>query len=212
MRFVLFSFIAFSFITGCIQTRSTIRGEKPSGGNPVFGTVPTAGEPSHTQEQVKAAEATSKASDIDEDFRKLYGRFEAVEGQLQAVKENEYVKSLEAKVVQLENKVALLETTVSDLNAKQKVAQAIPPAPANPLDAADKHFSEKKWEQAILSYEEYRKKHPKGDDYARATYRIGLSFQEMGLRGDAKAFYKEVVDKFPKSKEAGLAKTKLKKL
>jgi TolA-binding protein len=216
MRLLLSVFVVSFSLTACLQTRSAIRNDGPAPA-PVFGTVPSAktpSAPSHTPEQIKKAESVAQSSEIDDDFRQLYGRVEAVEGQLQAVKENEYVKGLEAKVNQLEGKLALLETTVADLNAKNRAAAEAPVAktPASPLEEANSHFEKKKWEDAILAYEEYRKKNPKGDGYSLATYRIGLSFQEMGLKSDAKAFYKEVVDKYPKSKEAGLAKTKLKKL
>lgn len=199
-------------VVGCLQTRSAIK-QDPA---PVYNT-PVAKAPTITPEQNKKAEVVAKTEDINSDFRQLYGRVEAVESQLQSVKENEYVKGLETKVQQMETKLALLETTVAELNAKSKAAPAAPPpyeAPkvSGPLEKANKAFDEKSWEDAILSYEEYRKKNPKGPQYAHATYRIGLSFQTMGLKDDAKAFFKEVVEKFPKSKEADLAKTKLKKL
>ena len=53
---------------------------------------------------------------------------------------------------------------------------------------------------------------PKGKRYADATYKIGMSFQELKLKDDAKAFYQEVIQKFPKSSEAKKAEVRLKKL
>ena len=82
----------------------------------------------------------------------------------------------------------------------------------SPLADATQHFNNKKWEDAILAYEDYRKHNPKGAEYAEATLKIGMCFQNMSLKDDAKVFYKEVVEKFPKSKEASVAKSKLKKL
>lgn len=195
---------------GCLQTRANLRQESPTY------TAPTKA-PSHSPEQTKQAEAVAKNEDVNNEFRQLYGRIETVESQLKESKENEYVKGLETKLQQMEAKMTLLETTVAELNAKAKAAPAAVPAYEPPkqmgiIDKADGHFLKKDWEDAILAYEEYRKKNPKGSDYAHATYRIGLSFQSMGLKDDAKAFFKEVVDKYPKSKEASLAKDKLKKL
>lgn len=218
MPIINFSLVVLSFciIAGCLQTRGNLKNEPPVKYN-----TPATKAPNVSVEQIKKAEVTAKTEDINTDFRQLYGRVEAVESQLQSKKDNEYVKSLETKVQQMETKMALLETTVADLHAKSKaaahqaaVAQAptVFPKAAGALDAANTHFDNKKWEDAILAYEEYRKKYPKGDDYGLATYRIGLSFQGLGLKEDAKAFFKEVVEKFPKSKEADLAKTKLKKL
>lgn len=203
-------FSSAAFVTGCLQTRANLRQESPTYTAP-------AKAPTHTVEQTKQAEAVAKNEDVNNEFRQLYGRLETVENQLKETKENEYVKGLETKVQQMEAKMALLETTVADLNAKAKAAPVAVPAYEPPkqmgvIDKADGHFLKKDWEDAILAYEDYRKKNPKGSDYAHATYRIGLAFQSMGLKDDAKAFFKEVVEKFPKSKEASLAKDKLKKL
>lgn len=198
-----------SVFAGCLQTRANLKGESPTY------TAPTKA-PSHTVEQTKKAEVAAAKADTDSEFRELYGRLETVEKQVKDSKENEYVKGLETKLQQMEAKMALLETTVADLNAKAKaVPPPPPPAPAKvagPLENGDKAFDKKEWEDAILAYEDYRKKNPKGGEYAHATFRIGLSFQNMGLKDDAKAFFKEVVEKFPKTKEADLAKGKLKKL
>lgn len=197
---------------GCLQTRANIKGDSA----PVYNTPKTV---QVSEDTLKKAEVAAKSEDVNTEFRQLNGRIEVLESQLNSVKENEYVKGLEAKILQMEQKITLLETTVADLNAKSKVEAAKPaaapiifPKSAGPLDAANAHFDRKNWEDAILAYEEYRKKHPKGGEYALATYRIGLSFQGLGLKEDAKAFFKEVVDKFPKTKEADLAKGKLKKL
>lgn len=207
---LIFTVVAFS---GCLQTRANLKQE-----NPTYA-APTAKAPSHTVEQTSKAEASAKNEDVNSEFRQLYGRLETVEAQLKDTKENEYVKGLETKIMQMEQKMALLETTVADLNAKAKASQAAqaaavaaPAKTVGPLENGDKAFDKKEWEDAILAYEDYRKKNPKGGEYAHATFRIGLSFQSMGLKDDARAFFKEVVDKFPKSKEAALAKGKLKKL
>ncbi len=195
-------------LAGCLQTRGNLKQD-----NPTY-TAPSKA-PSHTVEQTKKAEVAAAKVDTDSEFRELYGRLETVEKQVKDSKDNEYVKGLEVKVQQMEAKMALLETTVADLNAKAKAPPPPPPAPAKvagPLENGDKAYDKKEWEDAILAYEEYRKKNPKGSDYAHATFRIGLSFQNMGLKDDAKAFFKEVVEKYPKTKEADLAKGKLKKL
>lgn len=209
-NFKIIALIAFA-ASGCLQTRGALKQETPT----TFNTPAKA--PTITKEQATKAEAAAKTEDVNSEFRELYGRLESVEKQVKDSKENEYVKGLETKIQQMETKMALLETTVADLNAKAKAPPPAPtPAPAvkskSPVEAADSAFDKKEWEDAILAYEDYRKKNPKGSEYAHATFRIGLSFQNMGLKDDAKAFFKEVVDKFPKSKEADLAKGKLKKL
>ncbi len=214
---VLF-FVVMLFTAGCLQTRSNLRGQTPS----TPGVKPTV-----TPQQQKAAEEAVQKEDANKEFRELYGRIENVEKQLGDTKSNEPVKALEMKIAQMETELTLLRTTVSELNAKAKKDALLISSderagnhPQNhpkahfksPLSDATQHFDNKKWEDAILAFEEYRKHNPKGAEYPEATLKIGMCFQNMSLKDDAKVFYKEVVEKFPKSKEASVAKSKLKKL
>ena len=52
----------------------------------------------------------------------------------------------------------------------------------------------------------FRKENPQSLQFPIATLRIGLSFIELGLTKEAQVFFKEVVERFPKSKEAKTAK------
>ncbi len=202
---ILFVLSAFFVLTGCLQTRSALRNE-----------------PTVTAQQKTAADAAVQKEDKDREFRELYGRIEAVENQVNQVKDSERVKALETRLAQTETELNLLKTTVSELNAKAKKEALMlssderalfnKKSETTPMTAATKLFNDKKWEDAILAFEEYRKSNPKGKEYAEATLKIALCFQNMGLKDDAKVFFKEVVEKYPKSKEADTAKSKLKKL
>lgn len=196
-------------LTGCLQTRSALRGG-------------TSNTPVTTQQQ-KAAEEAVKKDDTDKEFRELYGRIETVEKQVAEAKDSEKVKMLETRLAVMETELNLMRATVSELNAKAKKDALLissderasaqqKQVAKSPLFDANKYFNDKKWEDAILAYEEYRKNNPKGKEYPEATLKIGLCFQNMSLKDDAKVFFKEVVDKYPKTKEADTAKSKLKKL
>jgi outer membrane protein assembly factor BamD (BamD/ComL family) len=192
-----------------LQTRSALRDQPGQA-------------PKISPQQQKAAEEAIQKDNLDKEFRELYGRIEAVENQIKIVSDGEKTKALETRVAQMETEMNLLRDTLSELNAKAKKdaqmlssdQRALIEKKNKPtvLEEATKHFEDKKWEDAILAYEEYRKTNPKGKEYAEATLKIGLCFQNMGLKDDAKVFFKEVVDKYPKTKEADTAKTKLKKL
>jgi TolA-binding protein len=80
----------------------------------------------------------------------------------------------------------------------------------NPFELGESRFEQKSWREAIFAYEDYRKSYPKGKNFGAATYKIGVSFQELGMLDDAKPFYDEVISKFPKSKEADRARSRLK--
>ena len=77
-------------------------------------------------------------------------------------------------------------------------------------EIAQDFFNKKDWKQSILNFQKYRDENSKGSKFADATYKIGVSFQELGMREEAKTFYDEVVAKFPKSEEARRAHIRLK--
>lgn len=64
--------------------------------------------------------------------------------------------------------------------------------------------------KAILDFDALREKFPKSKSAPKATLKMAQSFEALGMKSDAKAFYQEIADKYPKSAEAKIAKAKLK--
>jgi TolA-binding protein len=191
-------------VPACLQTRADLKRDG------TVGSIETARTPAKTP-SMQSAQSDARFEEVNKDFRELNGRIEILENQLRQGGGDEKTRTLENKITQLEQKISLLEATVTDLNNKAR-KEAAAPAKKDELAEASELFENKKWEDAILAFEEYRKNNPKGKSYAEATYKIGVAFQSLGMKDDAKAFYKEVAEKFPNSKEAGLAKNKLKKI
>ncbi|MFN7728487.1 MAG: tetratricopeptide repeat protein [Bdellovibrio sp.] len=81
-----------------------------------------------------------------------------------------------------------------------------------PFDIGEEHFNKKEWRKAILNYQKYRDTFPKGRKFPESTYKIGVCFQELGMKDEAKTFYDELVAKFPKSDEARRARIRSKKM
>jgi tol-pal system protein YbgF len=75
---------------------------------------------------------------------------------------------------------------------------------------AEAYFNTKQYKKAIVDYSKFPEKFTKSKRMPGALHKIGLSFEALGMKEDAKGFYQELVDKFPKSPEAGKAKAKLK--
>lgn len=67
---------------------------------------------------------------------------------------------------------------------------------------AESLFLMKNYKQAILEYDQLIKKFKKSKYQPKALYKTGLAFDQLGLKDDAKAFYKELVETFPKTGEA----------
>lgn len=174
--------------------------------------------------QQSSADVSARFQDLEEDQKRITGRVEALENKAEQnqgasekttaqvdakLKENDAIYREEFSKLNLS--IEALRAQIAELQQR-----AVTPTPAVKGDVAfqeaEQKFIDKNWKEAILDYERYRKAFPKGKNFAVATLKIGASFQEMGMADEAKAFYEEVVAKFPKSKEAGRAQAKLKSL
>lgn len=116
---------------------------------------------------------------------------------------------MQSKLTIYEQSIAALEEEISHLKAlkakKPKKVKGI-------FERAESHMKSKDWKKAILEFENYRKKYPRGRRVSMATYFIGVSFQELGLKEEAKAFFQETIDKYPKTSAFNKAKYRLKQL
>jgi TolA-binding protein len=71
-------------------------------------------------------------------------------------------------------------------------------------------FALKQYKKAIMDFSKFPEKYSKSRRMAAALMRIAASFEALGMAEDAKGFYQELVDKFPKTAEGKKAKAKLK--
>jgi tol-pal system protein YbgF len=74
---------------------------------------------------------------------------------------------------------------------------------------AESYFGEKWYEKAILEYQVVIAKYTKSPKRPAALYKQGLSFSKIGDEPNAKARYRDVVNLYPNSPEAKLAKKSL---
>lgn len=77
---------------------------------------------------------------------------------------------------------------------------------------AEAHFAKKDYASAALEYNEFRKKAPKDPLVPNAIFRQSLSFKGMGKLSDARLFFQDLIDRYPKSPFAQKAKAELKRL
>lgn len=171
---------------------------------------------------VATSAPAASTDDIDTQMRNLNGRVDEAENQvkqvglnLQADKE-EAAKQNQArdqKVTALEEEIKKLESQLQALNEQvNKPKPVVASDPTSYITEGDELTSAKKHKEAIVAYQKYRDALPKGGRYAEATYKIGLSFQDLGMKDESRAFYEEVIGKFPKSQYAKNAAKKLKSL
>jgi tol-pal system protein YbgF len=71
------------------------------------------------------------------------------------------------------------------------------------------YYHEKWYEKAILAYQKVIENYPKGNKVRSAFLKQGMAFSNLGDGANARLILKELVRKYPKSKEADIAKKKL---
>lgn len=184
-----------------------------------------------TTMQKANADSNNRFSEIEEKVREMNGRVEVLESKSQAGDQDtaKDIKTLAEQQAEISRKLNLLQESMIKMEAQmqQNVADASARkaekgaeearAAANQAkksiyQVAEDQFAQKEWKKAILSYEEYREKNPSGKKFADATYKIGVCFQELKMKDEARTFYEEVSAKFPNSEEARRAKLRLKSL
>ena len=213
---ILLLFATFA-LAGCLQTRDEVKEQE---------------EKQVMQSQVKNLQRTSadvnvRFQEIEDEVRKANGRSEVLENRMLQMKtqnerteatRDQQFKEMNEKLELYKESILKLDAQVVQLNQQviqlQESGRSAKPAKnaKGEFAEAEELFAKKNWKEAILSYERFRKANPKNKQAATATYKIGVSFQELGMKDEAKAFYEEVVSKHAGSPEANKAQQKLKAL
>jgi len=71
------------------------------------------------------------------------------------------------------------------------------------------YFLKKDFERAVLEYEKAMVKYPEGDKIPAALFKQALAFLELGDKTNARNLLKRVIEKYPHSEQAEIAKKKL---
>jgi tol-pal system protein YbgF len=117
--------------------------------------------------------------------------------------ENIYQQGLDALKVGETARARELLTRFLDQNPKHKLA-----ANAH-YWLGETYYSEKSFEQAILEFQEVIKNFPDKDKVPAAMLKQGMAFKEIGDSKSSVYIYKKLIEEFPKSEEAKVAREKL---
>jgi TolA-binding protein len=119
---------------------------------------------------------------------------------------------LQEGVGKLQDQMAQVMAELAALRSASPPEVAEKTSPKDSFQVAEDSFDKKDWKKAILNYNRFRDANPKSKKFAEATYKIGVCFQELGMKDEAKTFYDEVIGKYPNSSDAKKARTRLKSL
>lgn len=227
MKKIILVALGFGLSSGCLKTRNEV---KDSEQKQVI-------QQQMVNLQKTNADVGSRFSDVDEQIRFLNGRVESLENKLsrgsqdtdKAQKMNsetladmnkkmaiyqDSLSKMEAQIQVLQSELgrSRAEAAASVKEAQESAVKAKAQSQKGPYEAGQDLFGQKDWKAAIIEYQKYRDRYPKGKEFPDATYKIGVCFQELGMKEDAKVFYQEVVSRFPNSEEARRSKTRMKSL
>jgi TolA-binding protein len=184
--------------------------------------------------QKMSADNNQRFSELEAELRNALGRIEVLEREAQLsargvqdqqaaqlskintlkeemIKMDAQMQAMQSELEKL--RVALAASVDSGAVSGGSVTSAKEAAPRRDLfNLAEQEFDKKEWRKAILAYQKYRETFPKGKNVPEAIYKMGVSFQELGMKDEAKTFYEEVIAKYPKSPEARKSQTRLKSL
>jgi len=73
----------------------------------------------------------------------------------------------------------------------------------------ESNFKLKEYKKAIVDYSKFPEKYTKSNYHSKALLKIAESFEALEMKEDAKAFYADLLDKFPKTVEGKIAKKRL---
>jgi TolA-binding protein len=77
---------------------------------------------------------------------------------------------------------------------------------------AEAYFSNKEFASAALEFSDFKRLYPKDTLIPQAIYRQANAFKSMNKTKEAKLFYQELVERYPKSSLVAKAKVEMKKL
>ncbi len=238
---VVVLFLCVLMLTSCLRTRKDIGYNRPGYGqikttektqayNPGGYNVPSTVQQTEVQgsQNVVTVPAVTTSTvpnqqlarmqinmqEINMQMRELSGRIEAIEQQVSQNNLNMNSINIDQKLKNYEMALANLEAKIGSVNSNSATVNNtnIQTTKLNAFGRGEAYFKQKNWQKAIAEYQLYREQYPNGKDYAEATYKIGVCFQELDMKSEAKVFYQEAVSKYPRSKAAKKSKFRLKQL
>ena len=214
-------FLVVVSLAGCLKTRDELNGGSMGANSPDSQDRYVSGQFSQQQK----AQIDSRFFEIDRDFRQLYGKIESLEGQMgqmdlvkkaseDSPESSEKIKVLESRISTLEEALLSLDKKISGAktSSRSKISPPLEDLPKQDFQQGEYFFAKKDYINSIQAFDRYRKRFPKGQYYAIATYNMGEAFRRLNLPKEASPFFKEVIERDPSTKVARRATAQLQKI
>ena len=233
MSKIIFILLMPTLLVSCLKTRADLSEQEQSR----FYGKKNAENQSAGQSQLNAnsSVANNVVDERDDLIRGFNGRIESLENQITTLQKEKAALTTSAdtqKLQLLQDALVKMEAQIQKLEAEATAASqssvALSPAVTaskpghsttkketsnlSAYDSAQDFFSKKEWKKAILCYQKYVDENSKGKNTPDSKYKIGVCFQELGMKEEAMAFYEEVIANYGKTESGKKAKIRLSKL
>jgi tol-pal system protein YbgF len=221
MKNILFILVFSILATSCLKTRTQIKSDESEASTKTHqdqqqsANEEMRGEISKTQSRLD--ELDKNLTNNKEDYSKLEKRINELEqAQLSML---EKMKTPEKQIPQENGDLfekGKKEYTASDYSSAIKSFTEYLKNPNSKMSEesyflrGESYFQQKNFKKAIVDFSQFPEKYTKSARMPLALYRIGESFDALNMNTDAQAFYQELQDKFPDSKEAKMLSKKSK--
>ena len=221
--------------SACLKTRTQLRDEGPDEGRSVPATQVQDVQPSgqYAIEELKS-ELTQLVGRVDELERNHRESAKNQGNQAEIKHVEDRMSAMEQKISHFEESLEKLQGNPALVNADELFQKAKAQFEDEEYEAASnsfatylkipkgKHIEEatylraesyfklKQYKKAIVDYSKFPEKFKQSSRMPVALYKIGLSFEALGMKEDANGFFQELVEKYPKSSEAKKARKKVK--
>ena len=234
MRKIIFILLMPTLLVSCLKTRADLSEQEQSR----FYGKKNAENQSAGQSQLNtnSSAANGVVDERDDLIRGFNGRIESLENQITTLQkekaalatsaDTQKIQLLQDALVKMEAQIQKLEAEAAATSQPASAAPSVVVAASKPghyiskketsnlsaYDLAQDFFSKKEWKKAILSYQKYVDENSKGKNTPDSKYKIGVCFQELGMKEEAMAFYEEVIANYGKTESGKKAKIRLSKL
>ncbi len=157
-----------------------------------------------------------------EQLTNIYRKQIDLESKIQQLsKEVENIKSLETareeRIERMERRIEEAHLKLNDIShdvekSPYTVSSSSPKTPNGLYSAAESLYNRGEFEDAILAFQRFIDMYPRDKRVPDSYLKQGLSLVKIGRKEQAKFFFKTLIDKFPKSEEAKVARGELKKI
>jgi TolA-binding protein len=164
-------------------------------------------------EEMEQDKKTSQSSQAEEQ-QKLLNRIADLEKQLKEKEEKQTGPVLpEGKTAVQAAKDAIanskLEEAIQYLDSFLKEHLSGKDVEEGTFLRGEVYFKLKEFKKAIIDYSKFPEKFSKSNFHSKALLKIAECFEALEMKEEAKAFYQDLFDKFPKTFEGKIAKKKL---